>query len=333
MPPFENPPTKWKRATIITIAVLMSVVIVTICLSVSIIHESLVVRRAAQVAVGVSDRNKLPQPTPSTTLPPLPSANIGDHQFNKFAADLVVRLELGELEPPQCLMTTSELSSKFGKNNAWVLEGDGQLWIVFRGTATKDEWEQDFEINQAPLLARLLSKHARKIAYPAMAVAPQTRLDHDAGSDMMAHSGFLKIYNDVADSIHQAIEQSSAPNVCIVGHSLGGALAQITALDVCATHPEKVVNATVFGCPRVGNPSFSKQLTSSPNMTLSVFTNTCDIVPNLPLAVQPTLKAPDTPIKYTHPIPTQSYTFTDNQGSWVDNHAMQTYMNYIIGDT
>jgi len=341
MPAFES--SKWKRATIAIVVVLMVLVIVTVCMSVSVLHDSVVVRRAAQVAVGAASPETAHIAASSTTTTPLPAtptpstSACAGHDFNRFASDLIVRLERGQgskagpQSPPACLTPKGTLSSRFGKNNAWVLEGDGQLWIVFRGTATKDEWEKDFELNQAPLMSRVLSKRARKIAYPDMSTSPQTPVGAQFPKDVMVHSGFLQIYDDLSDTIHKVISRSNAPNVCIAGHSLGGALAQITALDVCSAHPDKEVDVVVFGCPRVGNTRFAEEVTAPENLnTLTMFSNTCDIVPNLPLAVQPTLKSPDTPIQYTHPSATQTHNFTDNRGSWVENHVMQVYVNYMM---
>ena len=329
---------KWKRATIAIVVVLMVLIIVTVCVSVSVLHESVVLRRAAQVAVGKAPRaHARPAASPpGYDVPPLPMPHTSPtHPFNRFASDLIMRLERSQgtlPSPPSSLTSQGTLSSQFGKSNAWILEGDGQLWVVFRGTATKDEWEKDFELKQAPLLSRALSTRARKIVYPAVSTAPQTRAGAQLPEDVMVHSGFLQIYNDLAETIHEAVSRTNHTNVCIAGHSLGGGLAQLTALDVCTAHPDKVVDVVVFGCPRVGNTRFAEEVIASPNLnTFTVFANTCDVVPNIPLAVQPTLKTPDTPMLYTHPTPTQAHNFTDNKGSWVANHSMDVYANRCGG--
>lgn len=328
---------KWKRATIAIVVVLMVLIIVTVCVSVSVLHESVVLRRAAQVAVGKAARTPArpttPPPEDDTTLPPPPMPhNSPTHPFNRFASDLIMRLEKSQgrtsPSPPPSLTSQGTLSSQFGKSNAWILEGEGQLWVVFRGTATKDEWEKDFELKQAPLLSRALSTRARKIVYPVVATAPQTHAGPQLPEDVMVHSGFLQIYNDLAETIHEAVTHTKHTNVCVAGHSLGGALAQLTALDVCTAHPDKVVDVVVFGCPRVGNTRFAEEVIAPPNLnTFTMFANTCDVVPNIPLAVQPTLKTPDTPMLYTHPTPTQAHNFTVNKGSWVANHSMDVYAN------
>jgi triacylglycerol lipase len=75
------------------------------------------------------------------------------------------------------------------------------------------------------------------------------------------HAGFLKAFESVIGEVtHQvrnllAIHRGSA--IFITGHSLGGALATLCALDFKRQHLAPAAVMT-FGCPRVGNKSFAQ---------------------------------------------------------------------------
>jgi predicted lipase len=141
------------------------------------------------------------------------------------------------------------------------------------------------------------------------------------------HSGFLAVYLDIRDLILRAVSSSSATRVCVAGHSLGGALAQFASYDIAVHNPEKSVDTIVFGCPRVGNAAFAETILQPVNVNSFVMlTNTCDLVPNLPLAVQPTIKC-DEPLIYVHPL--GSHNFTDNRHTWTSNHMMGVYIQYV----
>jgi pimeloyl-ACP methyl ester carboxylesterase len=67
------------------------------------------------------------------------------------------------------------------------------------------------------------------------------------------HRGFSECYFSVSDELRD--RAAAAPRVIVTGHSLGGALATLCALDL-AQHGANVKAVHVFGCPRVGNSAF-----------------------------------------------------------------------------
>jgi hypothetical protein len=286
--------------------------------------DTIVVKRAVRTAVGESSH-------PATRHLPLPqtvtTGHIVNPEFARFAADLIVRL--GPTQPPtrpNHLISVGTFSSSSGNHNGWLLQSDAADWIVFRGTSTRDEWDRDFEMQQTPFLSRLLTKNIRKMAYPKLSQKPQTG-DDMFPPDALVHSGFLDIYLDIRDLLLKAVALSDNTRVCVTGHSLGGALAQFATYDIATNQPNKVVDTIVFGCPRVGNPVFAQHLTQAVNVNSFVMlTNTCDLVPNLPLAVQPIVKS-SVPLIYAHP--TGSHNFTDNRGTWTKNHMMGVYIDHI----
>jgi predicted lipase len=96
---------------------------------------------------------------------------------------------------------------------------------------------------------------------------------------VQVHRGFYEAYTSVGDQVQELIEQHSngkAKKLIFVGHSLGGALAQLAALKCkIMDRPHKVIT---FGAPRVGS------LCLASYMRKNVFRLEArgDLVPSLP---------------------------------------------------
>jgi len=100
------------------------------------------------------------------------------------------------------------------------------------------------------------------------------------------HSGFYNDWKSVRKDIIKALDQILADyplaQVWVTGHSLGGALAALCALDLRATHlKDREVGLYTFGEPRVGNPEFS-DFFSEKLPTAYRLVHQDDIVPHLP---------------------------------------------------
>jgi pimeloyl-ACP methyl ester carboxylesterase len=81
---------------------------------------------------------------------------------------------------------------------------------------------------------------------------------------VLAHSGFLQTYLTVQANVRQWVQSqfqsgTRPTGIWVVGHSLGGALANLCALDLAAflgaTYP--VPKLMTFGCPYVGDQAFA----------------------------------------------------------------------------
>ncbi|KAJ3079317.1 hypothetical protein HK102_003866 [Quaeritorhiza haematococci] len=116
-------------------------------------------------------------------------------------------------------------------------------------------------------------------------------LDYDypgAPAGAKVHSGFYKGYdaakNEVRDAVRQVLAQNPGFTIRVIGHSLGGALASICALDLAREFPNYAssLRLITYGQPRVGNPAWANYLTQTfPDRVLRA-TNRIDIVPSLP---------------------------------------------------
>jgi hypothetical protein len=99
-------------------------------------------------------------------------------------------------------------------------------------------------------------------------------------------SGFYKAYMALADRIAISLDNILANNpgidqIYISGHSLGGAISSIAAIDLKQRLGYNVVGSYTFGSPRVGNVDFSELYQKLVGNTKR-FTNNADIVPHLP---------------------------------------------------
>uniref|UniRef100_A0A6C0DZ54 Fungal lipase-type domain-containing protein n=1 Tax=viral metagenome TaxID=1070528 RepID=A0A6C0DZ54_9ZZZZ len=95
------------------------------------------------------------------------------------------------------------------------------------------------------------------------------------------HSGFMCQYNSIKNAIYDFIRNELGDTVYVSGHSLGGALAQIAAVDISERFGCKVVCHT-FGSPRVGDSDFVEWFDNNVKESYRVI-NVKDIVPNIPM--------------------------------------------------
>jgi predicted lipase len=107
------------------------------------------------------------------------------------------------------------------------------LYIVFRGTEKGIDWINNFQIRQQ--------------IYP---------YGDESSTDVRFHRGFMLAYFAVRDRLLEAVRDLPNYTITTTGHSLGGALATIAALDVqynITQHTGQAIRAYTFGAPRVGN--------------------------------------------------------------------------------
>ncbi|KDP21364.1 hypothetical protein JCGZ_21835 [Jatropha curcas] len=182
--------------------------------------------------------------------------------------------------------------------------GRRDIVICWRGTVTGLEWLEDLMSFQKPISD-----------YKIQSPEPNVK----------AESGFLDLYTDKDPSCRyckfSAREQILAEikkltekypgeelSITITGHSLGGALAVLSAFDIAETALQKMedskrvkVCAFTFAGPRVGNVRFRERMEKLGVKVLRVF-NVHDVVPKSP-GLLLNEKLPDAALKVVEGLP------------------------------
>jgi hypothetical protein len=132
----------------------------------------------------------------------------------------------------------------------------GSVIVAIRGTQTPREWMANFT-----------------------AVPQPFSLARDFG---LVHLGFEMMHRSVRDSIAAALSTIAAgTRVTVIGHSLGGAMANLAAVDLKRNMGRQVVDCCTFGGPRVGKFIFRSKFNQFIPECYRV-TNRGDIVPHVP---------------------------------------------------
>ncbi|KAL6842670.1 hypothetical protein ACP4OV_027514 [Aristida adscensionis] len=167
--------------------------------------------------------------------------------------------------------------------------GRRDIVVAWRGTKRAAEWANDLDITLVP-------------ASGVVAPGP-------GWSQPSVHRGFLSVYTSknsssrfnkqsareqVLAEIRRLVDAYKGENcsITLTGHSLGAALATLTAIDVVTNgfnlvrgspSPNRAVPvaAIVFGSPRVGDEQFRKAFRSTPGARLLRVRNAPDIVPTV----------------------------------------------------
>ncbi|EIW78156.1 alpha beta-hydrolase [Coniophora puteana RWD-64-598 SS2] len=120
----------------------------------------------------------------------------------------------------------------------------------------------------------------------------QTHLDSalfpGVPSNVMVHEGFADEPAKTAQIILAEVQnlglisQHGATEVFIVGHSLGGALAELDCLYLTLNLPSNIhIKGQTYGTPRVGNPAYASSFDSRINDFVRI-NNVRDPIPTLP---------------------------------------------------
>ncbi|KYR00977.1 hypothetical protein DLAC_02418 [Tieghemostelium lacteum] len=107
-------------------------------------------------------------------------------------------------------------------------------------------------------------------------------------SGALVHEGFYEAYRSVSSQLQVGIIQAQkecpqCQKLIITGHSLGGALAILCALDVYESgYSQLPLEMYTFGNPRVGNVAFIEYFEQIVLQSIHRLVNDRDIVPHLP---------------------------------------------------
>ncbi|RCV36480.1 hypothetical protein SETIT_7G322500v2 [Setaria italica] len=169
--------------------------------------------------------------------------------------------------------------------------GRRDVVIAYRGTATCSEWLDNFKSS----LTRLPSSST---AAPSSSDAGE-----EEEEEPMVESGFWRLFTtpgeahsslqqQVRDEVQRIVHEYGGKgmpplSITITGHSLGAALAVLSAYEITTAAAQQgvdaapMVTAVSFGGPRVGNAAFRRRLEESGGKVLRVV-NSNDIVTKVP---------------------------------------------------
>ena len=155
---------------------------------------------------------------------------------------------------------------------------DIDFYVVgFRGSANKSDWKINLDTEQVPYGGSNLEEFVN--------FAQNTKPDENVP---MVHKGFNNYVNTVLNATMQdgssskkfidEIKNNPKVRVVLTGHSLGGAVATLTAERLVSMGIEKWrVPVITFGAPAIGNAAFAKAY--GDKIVLWRITNTADPVP------------------------------------------------------
>jgi hypothetical protein len=160
-----------------------------------------------------------------------------------------------------------------GNTQVWITQNDDHIMLAFRGTEapTSIEGLKDWLLTDAMNLL----------------VIPEGRLGTDfaaAGVGARFHLGFLNAFADIWEPLHPVVEaelkRKDRP-LWITGHSLGGALANLSAW-MFDRRVIPVHQVYTYGAPMIGNEAASQAFDRAFPDKIYRYVNTSDPVPKLP---------------------------------------------------
>lgn len=151
-----------------------------------------------------------------------------------------------------------------------IILNDKEIVLAFRGTESIRDW--------------IMNVKSRKVSLFDMNIMNDMNEKNKLKlTDIKVHKGFYKqyqgLYPDIIDYFE--INKDKLKKFYCIGHSLGGALANIASVDLKMRFKDLECECYTFGAPRTGNKLFSKvfeKLVSK--STRAVYDD--DIVPRIP---------------------------------------------------
>lgn len=162
-----------------------------------------------------------------------------------------------------------------------VLPNGTAITIVFRGTESSYDWQVNLdtmqeraEFDRKIIQNVIVAEESREQDYP---------YDGDNQSDSLIHKGFTAAYFSVRERLHDYILGHDVKSATVTGHSLGGALATLCAVDLQYNFSDRLeqIEVYTYGAPRVGNQGFSDSYNRRVPDSYRII-NGMDIVPALP---------------------------------------------------
>ncbi|WEK55266.1 MAG: lipase family protein [Candidatus Cohnella colombiensis] len=211
----------------------------------------------------------------------------------------------GDIIIPQGYEWVSEFSARsfagIRERFGFILQSNDFIVVAFRGTSSMTDWISD-------------------------AIASQIKYKYVKGAGQ-SHRGITTIYDSARRSIMETLRKLSSSKVLLItGHSLGGALATLCALDVAVNTDFQPPIVYSYGAPRVGDLDFARCYGVLVDQTYRIY-NRFDVVPTLPPHVYKPPRS-DTSFHYLHVR--QGVELQFNKGSISTNHVISSYFHALV---
>ena len=182
----------------------------------------------------------------------------------------------------------------------FAIASDKRNIIAFRGTQTQLEWWRNLQATQNDYSDPITGDYYGKV-----------------------HQGYFKIVREkIGKSLIEIVRQLDPTIPCyITGHSLGGAVATLSAMEIALNVPEirEQIQLYTYAAPRIGDRDFAEAHSRLiPNSYRVV--NLSDSVPLVPPIE---IKNKFTTANYAHVG--QKWSFTAQFGDVLLNHVVDTY--------
>ncbi|PON96500.1 Fungal lipase-like domain containing protein [Trema orientale] len=171
--------------------------------------------------------------------------------------------------------------------------GRREIYVAWRGTVVGSEWISNIfgaeRTSAKPLLAPRLLEGQQYFSLwgkdePFVHEGWLSIYTSDnAGSEYVKTSARVQLHTVIQELVNKYKEEKLS--VVVTGHSLGGALATLSAFDLVENYVvgrDVLVAAFVFGCPQVGNTAFKERVAEHSNLKILHVKNVRDMVPRLP---------------------------------------------------
>jgi len=160
--------------------------------------------------------------------------------------NMVGSLIRGEDHPSSSKEVWGVESPPMSGGQSYVAVDDDNLFVIYRSTDAEDGWDLTLNV--------LTDLKAYYTDLDFLDDDPE--LANKFGA-LKVHSGFHKEYLRYRDQVLKKVQEHPNKRIHVSGHSLGGALASLTSLDIVAQTGRDVTLVT-FGAPRVGNAAYQK---------------------------------------------------------------------------
>ena len=153
------------------------------------------------------------------------------------------------------------IDDKKTDTQGFVATKDKSIYIVWRGSSSKKDFQNDASIDKVPFV-----QDGEKV-----------------------HIGFKSSWDAVKDETYKSFEnalstlggEGEVDNIVVCGHSLGAAVSTLCAYEIYSIYKSNKIICCTIGSPRVGNKVFKQNFDKSPIESLRIVHNN-DVVTHSP---------------------------------------------------